>query len=787
VARSWCRSTSELVRDAPVELADLGEHRLKDLGQPERIFQVVHPELERDFPQLRSLDAYPSNLPLQVTSFVGRDDDLARILKAVGEASLVTLVGTGGVGKTRLAMQAAAEVVSRFADGAWFCELASADDAESMAQIVASTLGCVQRPGMSMAASVVEYVKVRELLLVLDNCEQLLDEAGELAEAIVRSCPRVTVLATSREAFGVPGEHVLRVRSLAAPDPSATGADLLESAAVRLFADRAADAGAVTTWNDAQWAAVGEICRRVDGIPLAIELAAARVVSMGPTDIAAHLDERFRLLTGKRRGRVERHQTLRTAVDWSYQLLEPDDRTVFDRLGVFAGSFDAAAAGAVVGDEELDEWQVVDAIASLVAKSMLVTETGPDDTTRYAMLETLRQFARERLEEAGDGDQWRRQQSEHYARFAETAEPGFCGPDELVWVTRLNAEFDNIRTAVGWGLDRDDPADRELAVRTVAALAGGGTHRNMSALTGLASQAVSAAEQCRPELRTAVLAAAAHDGWVHGRVEQARALAEGALRDGVIATAPEPFWPHVQLGVIEAGSGEIGRALDFLNEGRAMFAMADNAYGEAWLLSTLSSFESMAGQVPQARADAERSLELARRVQNPSLLGNAFSAMAWAFQQDDPPAALAAAEQGIALRHKGLAANTVHAGMLALAGGLRARLGDPSGALDALHESVIVCRDLGARPSLAATLDWSHGVLVRVGRLEPAATIVGALTSGALADVGNFPLVANARIRTLERARATLGDDATDTLVANGAAMTYDDTIEYALHHLEPT
>ncbi len=440
-------ATEELVQEHGVELLDLGEHVLKDLSRAERVFQVVHPELRSDFPVLRSLDAFPGNLPAQVTSFVGRDDDVAQIVEMLAEgAALVTLIGTGGVGKTRLAVQVAAEVLAQFADGAWFCDLASARDGDAMAQVVATALGCVQRPGLSLADSIVEYAKVRELLVVLDNCEHLLDEAGALAEAMIQECPGGRLVATSREAFGVRGERVVRVRSLAAPDPSATGDELLQSAAVRLFADRAADAGADTTWNDAQWAAVGEICRRVDGIPLAIELAAARVASMRPTDIAAHLDERFRLLTGTRRGRVERHQTLRATVEWSYQLLEADDRAVFDRLGVFAGTFDTAGASAVASDDDLDSWRIVDSIASLVAKSMLVVEDGPDDTTRYAMLETLRQFARERLEEAGDADRWRRRHAEYYVTFAEAAGPGLRGPDEVVWMARLVSEFDNLRS-----------------------------------------------------------------------------------------------------------------------------------------------------------------------------------------------------------------------------------------------------------------------------------------------------------------------------------------------------
>ncbi len=387
-------ATEELLADGDVELLDLGEHALRDLGRRERLFQVLHPQLEHEFPPLASLAAFAGNLPVQLTSFVGRDDDVERVVELLRDERLVTLAGTGGVGKTRLAVQVAAEVLPRFGNGAWMCELAAADDADAMAFVVASALGCVQHPGLSLAASIVEYLKVRELLLVLDNCEHLLDEAGDLADALVQGCPNVTVLATSREALDVPGEHVVRVRSLTTPAVTGTELDLTSIPSVRLFRDRAVDAGAAVNWDARQWNAVAEICRRVDGIPLAIELAAARTVSMNPMDVAGHLDERFRLLTGKRRGRVERHQTLRATVEWSYQLLDDDERVVFDRLGTFAGSFDAAAAVAVARGEELDPWTVTDALASLVAKSMVGTDTGPDGAVRYTMLETLRQFAR---------------------------------------------------------------------------------------------------------------------------------------------------------------------------------------------------------------------------------------------------------------------------------------------------------------------------------------------------------------------------------------------------------
>ncbi len=346
--------TAGLVRDAfadDVELVDLGEHRLRDLPTPIQVFQVRHPELPSEFPRLRSVQATLGNLPSQLTSFVGRDDEVLTLADAVRHAPLVTLTGTGGVGKTRLAVHVAGEVAVDFADGAWVCELAAADDELLMAQVIANTLDCRQRPGLSLVDSIVEFLRVRKLLLVLDNCEHLLDDAGDLAAAIIRTCPDVKVLATSREALEVEGERVVRVKSLQ------------EDAAVRMFDDRSRDAGVTTEWTSEQRAAIAEVCRRVDGIPLAIELAAARVEAMSPVEIATHLDERFRVLTGKRRGRVERQQTLRATVDWSYQLLEPEQRTVFDRLGIFSGSFDAEAASAVVSDDVLDPWHVRDAVA----------------------------------------------------------------------------------------------------------------------------------------------------------------------------------------------------------------------------------------------------------------------------------------------------------------------------------------------------------------------------------------------------------------------------------------
>jgi predicted ATPase/class 3 adenylate cyclase len=781
------QATADLVRDslpASVELVDLGDHTLRDLARPERVFQVAHPGLEREFARLASLDAFRGNLPVQVTSFVGRDEDVARVVGMLDEMSLVTLIGAGGVGKTRLAVQVAAEVMPRFADGAWFCELAAAEDSDAMAQVVAATLGCRQHAGLSLADSIVEYVKFRELLLVLDNCEHLLDDAGALADAVLRVCPRVTVLATSREALDVAGERVVRVRSLDAPAVSAAGEELVQSAAVELFADRCRDAGVELTWDASQWAAVAEICRRVDGIPLAIELAAARTVSMSPVDIAAYLDERFRLLTGKRRGRVERHQTLRATVEWSYQLLARDERVVFDRVGVFAGSFDGPAAVAVGGGGDLDGWEVTEALSSLVAKSMLSVETGPDGTSRYAMNETLRQFARERLDQSDDTDRWRRAHAQYYASWAHDAGYGLTGPDDVLWLARLRVELDNVRAAVGWSLDRDDPEEQELGLRILASLAEGRDARNMG-LGALAAQAVPVAEASRPELRTPVLVVAANYEWNQGRVECARNLAHAAMRDGIIAPTVNPFAPYQAAVTFEMTAGNHARALEIADDARAEFDAIDNLYARSFVLSGIAMFEAMAGRIDDARADAEGAVELARRSGNRNVLANAHHATAWAIQRDDPAAALAAAEQGLDLYRQFDLHSFAASSVMALAGGLRARLGDDPGALELLHDAVVVGRDQGARPQLSAGLDWALSPLTRTGRPDVAATFLGALTRGALAGAGNFPPVDAARGRILERVRAVLGDDQTDELVARGATMSYDELVQYAIHHLD--
>src|SRR5271165_3510426 len=374
-------ATEVLVReDLPdgCALVDLGEHRLRDLARPVRIFQLTGPGLGTEFPPLRTLEAFAGNLPVQLSSFVGRAGELAGLAAAMARSALVTVTGPGGVGKTRLAVQAAADQLPSFSEGAWLCELAPAGDAEAMAQVVAAALRVRPRPGLSTAGSVVEFLRTRTaLLLVLDNCEHLLGPAAALAADVLRGCRGVRIVATSRQPLGVEGEQVFGLRPLPLPPPDGDLAAAAASDAVTLFVQRAAAVRGDFSLRPANVAAVGEICRRLDGIPLAIELAAARVAALRPAEIAGLLDERFRLLTRGRADATGRQQTLQATVEWSYTLLGEAEREVFDGLGVFPTSFDADAAAAVAGAGGLQRWDVLDGLTELVGQSMVAEEEGP--------------------------------------------------------------------------------------------------------------------------------------------------------------------------------------------------------------------------------------------------------------------------------------------------------------------------------------------------------------------------------------------------------------------------
>src|SRR4051794_13935826 len=361
-----------------VDLIDLGEHRLRDLQSSMHVFQVDAPGLAAEFPPLRSLDAVPGNLPRQVTTFVGRKTEVGALAELVRQSSLVTLTGVGGVGKTRLALQVAAEVVTDFPNGAWLCEFAPVADPDAVWETLGASLRVQAFAGRSLEDAVLEHLAARRLLLVLDNCEHLIDAVARQVTTIGQRCAGVSVLATSREGLALAGERIVAVPSLGVPADDSDITALVGTEAVQLFSDRARAAKNEFALTDRNASALGVLCRRLDGIPLAIELAAARVRSLSPEDLVARLDQRFKLLTRGSRAALERHQTLRSTIDWSYDLLEPTERRAPDRLSVFAGGCNLAAAEAVLAGDDLDELDVVDLLGQLVDKSLVIADSNGD-------------------------------------------------------------------------------------------------------------------------------------------------------------------------------------------------------------------------------------------------------------------------------------------------------------------------------------------------------------------------------------------------------------------------
>jgi predicted ATPase len=773
-----CSATTADVVGSEVMLVDLGEHRLQDLDRAMHVFQVGR----GTFGPLRSLDVLPGNLPAQATSFVGRHEELAAVAKDLGATRLVTLTGVGGVGKSRLALQVAAELLSGFPDGAWLCELAAAGSPDDLTQVVATALGVVQRAQMSLPESVIDFLRPRKMLVVLDNCEHLLDSAAELAEAILAGAPGVRVLATSREGLGIPGEHVWPLRSLSVTHHG-PGEALGE--AVVLFADRAQAVARDFVLDETCTPAVVEVCRRLDGIPLAIELAAARVSGMTPAEIAGHLDERFRLLTGGRRGRVERHQTLRATLEWSYSLLTDTERLVFDRLGVFPAAFDAAGAIGVCGRDGIERWDVIDALSSLVTKSMVGAEQA-GDTTRYQLLETLRHFARERISAGGDSDRFRRRHAAHYATFAERAGAGLMSAEELVWRPVVAAELDNLRAATAWALSAPSLDDVALGVVVLNALVPQLLAKPSWGIQSWAGAALSRVDQLDPAQRAVILVAAADDAFWSGHLDQAVTLGERAMAES------ETFTPAmmVALGVVgptKFATGDQAGAAVVMAEGHRRLESGDApAWVACGLEQTAAALAALMGDTEGAEAATKRVLVSARRDGIPTVLATALAGFARVVFEHSPEEALAAAEESIGLVEAG-AGDLAYDMALHTAAVIRAGRGDTGGAAQAIRTALNHGARIGDRLYFAVSI-WIAGFLLagRPDGFEAAATLGGAVSGPVLGHQATSIIAINrdGYERALASAAAGLGQAAYTKAQQRGAAMTYDQIVTFALDQI---
>jgi predicted ATPase/class 3 adenylate cyclase len=757
--------TGELIADTlpdGVSLLDLGEHRLRDLSKPERVFQVVAPGLTESFSPLHSIDARSTNLPVQLTSFVGRGDDVQAIEALLADQRSVTLTGVGGVGKTRLALQVAAESHGRYADGVWFVELASVEAAR-VGAVIAGALEIEGNAQRGLEGSLVQGVRSRELLLVLDNCEHIVREVRRVVELILREAPRVRVLVTSREGLRVAGEQIYAVPSLD------------DQAAVALFVERAHAVDPSFTLRESDAAIVADLCARLDGMPLAIELAAARVPMFSLEDLAGRLDQRFRLLTGGRGG-VERHQTLRAAIDWSYDLLSPAERSVFARFSVFAGGCTLDAAEAVVADAEVPVDLVVDLLSELVAKSLVVVDRDCAET-RYDMLESVRQYAQDRLVDLGDADATRARHANWYTGFARAAGRGLYSSEEHQWLERLRAEIDNLEVAVAWAVAADET---DIAMRIGGAFPRQAGSRPMLGTAFLAEQAMLVAGANEHPLRARVFAEAAWAKLIRGgdadaaerlllqSVEEMRGGARYAAA-GYLYLLMYNGWRVDDAGGVVKATGS-PQSFALAEEGLAHAEAAGDELGAIGMRIALAGQSWMAGHEQDAQDVAARALTDARRLQQPTLEAAALYVSALTLSNSEPERAIAMLHETLE-RTRGLGNDSEQLTALGLLAALEARHGD-------IHRSLEAMRDQSMTTSqpmfiVASNIYIGLEVFNRVGRPEVVARAHGqcfeALWAYDAAAPGNHYVRYHSE--AVERARETLGGEAFDRCVAEGAAI----------------
>jgi predicted ATPase/class 3 adenylate cyclase len=743
------------------DLVDLGPRRLRDLPTPVKVFQVRAPGLRTDFPPLQALDASPGNLRPQTTSFVGRESDVAEIKDAIKNHRLVTLTGVGGVGKTRLALEVAAQLADEFPDGVWVFELAAVTDPAAVPDAVASVLGITQQPGKNVSESVATALAGRTRLLLFDNCEHVLDATTDLVEAILGQSATVTVLATSREGLGVADEQLWPVPSLE------VGAGV-DSAAVSLLVERArAISPRFSIINADAAAAVIEICRRLDGIPLAIELAASRMALMTATDVRDRLDQRFRLLVGSRRG-LERHQTLRHAVAWSYDLLDDAEKDVLGRCSVFAGGFDLESVRAVTGSD--DEFATLELLDALLRKS-LITADRSTTRTRFSMLETIRQFAEEQLVDRGEASEIRAAHSRYFAGREADITDLWDSPRQREAYDWFTVELANLRTAFRWAADHDE-LDVAAPIAIYAAWVGYLTE-NFEPIAWAEELIGPARAIDHPRL--AALYVMASTCYMAGRIDPAIRYTEAAERAISGASAHAPYTAEGSLGGAYIAVGQPERWIRWC---RAQLARGReyNTVTRACLLMGLTA----AGSIDEAMAAANGLIDAAEAANNPYVLAFALHAYGWAVHDADPAGSLTALRRALAIaQDSGNRAESTHlATNLCL---FEAQHGEPLALFDYFTMAIGNYHDSGNTYMMRTLLGMLATLFDRLGRYQSAATIAG---FGVTSAVAALPVMAEFGT-AMAHLRNVLGEAAYESLARKGETMTTAEMVAYAYDQID--
>jgi predicted ATPase/class 3 adenylate cyclase len=743
-----------------VDLMDLGPRRLRDLPTPVGVFQVRAPGLRIDFPALRALDTSPGNLRPALTSFIGRESEVDEVQAALKIHRLVTLTGVGGVGKTRLALAVASRLVDEFLDGAWLFELAAVSVPAAVPDAVAAALGVTQQPGKTVTESVASALEGRVRLLVFDNCEHVRDAAADLVESILARSATVKILATSRERLEVADEQLWSVTSL-----DVSGG--INSAAVSLFVERAQSVSSRFSVAEAEDStAVVEICRRLDGIPLAIELAASRMSSMTPIEVRDRLDHRFRLLVGSRRG-LGRHQTLRHAVAWSYDHLDDAEKALLQRCSVFAGGFDLQSACAVAGFDHSDDYEVLDLLDALVRKSLLVVDR-LSGRTRYSMLETIREFAEEQLVNSGEATAVRATHARHFAQRATDIMAAWDSPDQRNAYKWFTVEQANLRTAFRWTADHND-LDNAATIATYAAFLG--------YLVDKYEQITWAEELLEPARaadhpKLAFLYVIASACYSAGRIEDAVHYSDLAVTMLSNGCGDVPFgvegWPT---GAYTA-SGHPERSIEYCR--------AQLARGRDTLTLTrgcLVMALTIKGANDEANTVADGLIEAAEATRNPMALCFALLADGFAFRDANPARALAALRRGLAIaQDTGNRLSESH--LAAVLCRVEAKYGDPLAALEYFRLAIHNHHESGNTTMISTPLAILAAFFDQLGRYESAATIAGFTFSPV--TLASSPELSTAIVHL----REVLGDTVYESLARAGANMTTAAMANYAFHQI---
>jgi predicted ATPase/class 3 adenylate cyclase/tetratricopeptide (TPR) repeat protein len=721
-------ATVGVVRDVlpvGVGLDDLGEQRLRDLTRPERVFQLVHADLPREFPPLRSLEAVPGNLPVQVTSFVGRDQDSERVAATLEQARVVTLTGVGGVGKTRLALHVAGmtSMSARHRDGCWLCELGAVRDPEAVPDALVAAFGVEPRQGVTVSDALLEYLRTKELLVVLDNCEHLLQPVGELVARIEQSCADVQILATSREGLGVAGEWIHAVGSLPVAEPGADLEAVRSCDAVHLFVERAQSVKTDFELDTANADAVAQICQRLDGIALAIELAAARVTTLSAAELAGRLDQRFRVLAGGHRSAVKRHQTLRAAIDWSYELLSEPEQRMLDRLSVFAGGFTLKAAEAVTVGKAVERQDVFDLLAALVSRSLVEADTrGPE--TRYRLLETIRDYAQELLDRRGETSRIRTRHARWYATYAESvAAAHSAAPDDFEWEDELDREVDNLRAAFTWAVDTQDS---DTALRLLGNVPVPGVSNVALAFRSGAEATIALPGASGHPNLPAALAAAASFANQRGEQDLALRLSDEALAaERRLGTTPDAPLLHVR-GFIAMSMGAFDDDIEYTRRAADVHRARGDTAGLAVALGHIAVVRTMLGDRAGAIRGAEEALACARTIDARGATMTTLSLAAYALAELDPERALTLINEAIELN---MMLGRTPGPMWGTASRIAATLGNRHDALRYLARAIEESHRIGTRPVLRPMLRRA-GDLLAPDDPEAAAILHGASEGG---------------------------------------------------------